>query len=79
MCSVMSQTLDLRQTICPFTQLKAIEAFHKLPEGESLRILVTDPDSVDAIMRTVKSNGTGEVDVGNEAGAFVLTIVKYKV
>jgi len=75
----MSQTLDLRQTVCPFTQLKAIEAFHKLPEGESLRILVLDPSSVDAILRAVKGNGTGEVDVGSEAGAFVLTVVKRKV
>jgi TusA-related sulfurtransferase len=75
----MSQTLDLRQTVCPFTQLRAIEAFHKLPEGGSLRILVVDPASVDAILKTVKGNGTGEVDVSNEAGAFVLTVLKRKV
>jgi TusA-related sulfurtransferase len=75
----MPRTLDLRQTVCPFTQLKAIEAFHELPEGESLRILVTDPTSVDSILMAVKGNGRGEVDVGNETGAFVLTVMKRRV
>lgn len=41
--------LDVRGETCPYPMKKAMEAMQRLPEGESLEVLVDHPPAIDTI------------------------------
>lgn len=49
--------LDVRGEICPYPMKKAMEAMERLPEGETLDVLVDHPPAIDTIRMAANRHG----------------------
>ncbi len=71
-----SEILNLKGLVCPYTQVKALEAISKLPLGTVLKILVDNPESADSIEVAVKNAGHKVEQVTQNESIFTITVRK---
>ena len=68
--------LDLCDTVCPLSKIKAMELFDSLNTGESARIVLGDKDSLKSVAQESKSRGLKlEFKQENEA-RFIVSVTK---
>lgn len=53
----MSETIDLRGTVCPMPVLKTKKALATLPAGGILEVLTDDPHAVEDLKRFSEQSG----------------------
>ncbi|MFQ6086007.1 MAG: sulfurtransferase TusA family protein, partial [Candidatus Bathyarchaeia archaeon] len=51
------EVLDLKGVVCPWTQIKALEALRRVSPGTVMRIIVDNPTSVEGIVSAAKNAG----------------------
>jgi TusA-related sulfurtransferase len=68
--------LNLKGLVCPYTQIKALEAISKLAPSTVLKILVDNPESADSIEVAVKNAGHKVEEVTQNESIFTLTVRK---
>jgi tRNA 2-thiouridine synthesizing protein A len=66
--------LDAKGLNCPLPILKAKKALNKLPTGELLRVLSTDPGSIPDFEAFCRSTGNELVEAKAEDGAYSFLI-----
>jgi tRNA 2-thiouridine synthesizing protein A len=71
-----SEVLNLKGFVCPYTQVKALEAISKLPPGTVLKILVDNPESADSIEVAVKNAGHKVEQMTQNESVFTITVRK---
>jgi len=68
--------LNLKGLVCPYTQVKALEAISKLPPDTVLKILVDNPESADSIEVAVKNAGHKVEQMTQNESIFTITVRK---
>lgn len=66
--------LDARGLICPLPILKARKALKKVPVGETLRVLATDPGADEDFAAFCRTTGHELVELRIEDGSFNILI-----
>ncbi len=67
---------DLCDFVCPLSRMKAAEVIDNLGEGETVKIILGDADSLKSVVQELKTRG---IKPGYEPGGenrFVLTITR---
>jgi TusA-related sulfurtransferase len=69
--------LDLREEVCPTTNLKTAQQLHRLPAGTILRVIVDNMSSLEGVMLTAKNAGHDILEVTpGEGSSFTITLKK---
>ena len=76
MMSNFDQELDASGLNCPLPILRAKKAITALSNGQTLRIVATDPGSVKDFEAFCKQTGNELLESGEEGGKFVFLIKK---
>jgi TusA-related sulfurtransferase len=71
-------SLDLRNTIIPFALLDATEAFRQLKSGETIEILVGDPDTQGDLLKVLPSSLYELIEIRREESFFRIFLKKEK-
>ena len=72
----MEEKCDLCGFICPISKIKATEVIDNLAEGETVKIILGDRDSLKNVVQELKTRGI-KPDFKQEAeNRFVLTVSK---
>jgi TusA-related sulfurtransferase len=67
---------DLSDFICPLSKMKATEIIDGLDGGETVRILLGDPDSLKSVAQELKARGIKPGFEQEGESRFVLTITR---
>lgn len=67
---------DLSQFICPLSKIKATEVVDSLEEGERIRIILGDSESLKSVAQELKSRGIKPAFEQKDDNRFVLTLTK---
>ncbi len=67
---------DLSGFVCPLSKMKAAEVMDKLGEGETVRIILGDIDSLKSVAQELKSKGIKPSFEQEGESKFFLTITK---
>ncbi len=72
----MEEEYDLCGLICPLSKMKATELIDNLSEGETIRIILGDTDSLKSVVQELKTRGLKPSFVQEDESRFILTITK---
>ncbi len=72
----MTTTLDTKGLNCPLPILKARKAINGLTAGDTLRVLATDPASVQDFQAYCSATGHELLESGEDAGVYSFLIRK---
>ena len=72
----MEETCDLSGFVCPLSKMKATEAIDNLDEGETVKIILGDSNSLKSVAQELKSRGIKPAFEQASESRFVLTITK---
>ncbi len=72
----MTTTLDTKGLNCPLPILKARKAINGLNDGDTLRVLATDPGSVQDFQAYCSATGHELLESGEDAGVYSFLIKK---
>lgn len=72
----MKREYDLSGFICPLSKMKATETIDNLAEGETIRIILGDTDSLKSVAQELKARGIQPSFEKEAENRFVLTITK---
>ena len=72
----MTVELDAKGLNCPLPILKAKKAIKDLPDGETLKIIATDPGSVKDFEAFCRSTGNELLDSAEDGGVYTFMIKK---
>jgi len=67
---------DLADLICPLSKMKATELINDLDEGETVKIILGDRDSLKSVAQELKARGIKPGFEQEGEGRFVLAITK---
>lgn len=74
-----AREIDLRAEHCPMTFVRTRVALEPLEVGEVLRVLLSDPESVRSVPRSLEAEGCDVFDeTQEEAGHFSFLVQKTK-
>jgi TusA-related sulfurtransferase len=62
----LNYSLDLRNLIIPFALLNATEAFRQMKSGETMEILVGDPDTKEDLLKVLPSSLYNLIEIRKE-------------
>ena len=66
--------LDARRLLCPLPVIRVQEKVSKLPRGDTLDVLCTDPGALNDIPAWCRINGHKLIDTRTEAHHIIITI-----
>ena len=72
----MGKEYNLSGLICPLSKVKATELIDDLAEGETIKIILGDTDSLKSVAQELKTRGLKPAFEKESASGFVLTISK---
>jgi len=72
----MSKEYDLSGLICPLSKVKATELMDNLDEGETIKIILGDTDSLKSVAQELKTRGIKPSFEQEGESRFILTITK---
>ncbi len=72
----MEETCDLSGFVCPLSKMKATEAIDNLDEGETVKIILGDTDSLKSVAQELKSRDIKPSFEQEGESRFILTITK---
>ncbi|MDP2729268.1 MAG: sulfurtransferase TusA family protein [Dehalococcoidales bacterium] len=72
----MIQECDLCGFICPISKIKACQAIDCLDEGDTVRIILGDTESLKNIVQELKSRGLTPDFTAESDSKFILTVSK---
>lgn len=72
----MTVELDAKGLNCPLPILKAKKAIKDLPDGETLKVIATDPGSVKDFEAFCRSTGNELLDSAEDGGVYTFMIKK---
>lgn len=72
----MERQYDLCDLVCPLSKIKATELIDSLDEGEMIKIIVGDTDSLKSVAQELKTRGIKPSFEREGENRFVLTITK---
>jgi tRNA 2-thiouridine synthesizing protein A len=70
----MNATLDARGLNCPLPILKTKKAIKDMPVGETLKVLATDPGSVNDMESFCRTTGNDLVESGRDGDTYTFLI-----
>ena len=70
----MEETCDLSGFICPLSRIKAAELMDNLGEGETIKIILGDSDSLKSVAQELKTRGIKPAFEQNGENRFILTV-----
>ena len=73
---VREKEYDLRDLICPVSKMKATELMDNLYEGETVKIILGDTDSLKSVAQELKTRGIKPEFEQRERNRFILTFTK---
>ncbi len=68
--------LDVRGLVCPLPLIKTKKAMEQINSGEVLKIIATDPNTVNDIPAWVKNSGHRLIKLDQEEGQFKFYVKK---
>ena len=68
--------LDIRATILPITLLKVTQAFREMNAGETIEILVADPDTRQDLFKVLSPSLYELMEMGEEKSFFRILLKK---
>lgn len=68
--------LDVRGLVCPLPLIKTKKAIEQINSGEVLKIIATDPNTVNDIPAWVKNSGHRLIKLDQEEGQFKFYVKK---
>ena len=72
----MEGKYDLCDLVCPLSKMKATELIDDLDEGETMRIILGDIDSLKSVAQELKTRGIKPDFKQEGESRFILTIAK---
>ena len=72
----MEEEYDLCGLVCPLSKMKATELIDNLSEGETIRIILGDTDSLKSVAQELKTRGIKPGFEQEDESRFILTITK---
>ena len=72
----MEEEYDLCGFICPLSKMKATELINNLGEGETVKIILGDADSLKSVAQELKTRGIKPGFEQEGESRFILTITK---
>ena len=72
----MEEKYDLCGLVCPLSKMKATELIDNLSEGETIRIILGDTDSLKSVAQELKTRGLKPGFEQEGESRFILTITK---
>ena len=72
----MEREYDLCGLVCPLSKIEAIKLIDNLSEGETIRIILGDTDSLKSVVGELKTRGIKPAFKQEGESRFVLTISK---
>ena len=72
----MEGKYDLCDLVCPLSKMKATEVIDNLDEGEPIRIMLGDRDSLKSVAQELKTRGIKPGFEQEDESRFILTITK---
>ncbi len=72
----MTTEYDLGNMICPLSKVKATQVIENLGQGEAVRIILGDTDSLKSVVRELKTIGIPPSFKQEAEKIFILTITK---
>ncbi len=72
----MEETCDLSGFVCPLSKMKGTEAIDNLDEGETVKIILGDTDSLKSVAKELKSRDIKPGFEQEGENRFILTITK---
>ena len=73
---IREREYDLCDLVCPLSKIKATELIDNLDEGETVRIILGDTDSLKSVAQELKTRGIKPGFEQEDKNRFVLTITK---
>lgn len=67
---------DLCGLICPLSKIKAVELIEDMNEGETIKIMLGDTDSLKSVAQELKSRGLKTTFERDGENLFTLTVTK---
>lgn len=67
---------DLCDLVCPLSKIKATQLLESLNEGETLKIILGDADSLKSVAQELKTRGIKPSFEQEGEGRFILTITR---
>ncbi len=72
----MEERYDLCDFVCPLSKMKATEVIDNLGEGETVKIILGDTDSLKSVAQELKTRGIKPGFEQEGESRFILTITK---
>ncbi|MBI3041050.1 MAG: sulfurtransferase TusA family protein [Chloroflexi bacterium] len=72
----MEEKYDLSGLICPISKMKATELIDDMDDGETIRIILGDTDSLKSVAQELKSRDLKPSFEQEGENRFILTITK---
>ncbi len=72
----MEEKYDLCDLVCPLSKMKATELIDNLGEGETIRIILGDTDSLKSVAQELKTRSIKPNFKQEGKSRFILTITK---
>lgn len=72
----MAKKYDLCGFLCPISKIKATEVIDSLDEGETVKIILGDRDSLKSVTQELKTRGIKPGFTAEGDNRFILTITK---
>ncbi len=72
----MEEKYDLCDLVCPLSKMKATKIIDNLSEGETIRIILGDTDSLKSVAQDLKTRGIKPRFEQEAENKFILTITK---
>lgn len=73
---VQSSEYDLCDLVCPLSKIKATEVLDSLEKGQTVRIVLGNPDSLASVAQELKARGIKPDFEREDENRFVLTVTK---
>ncbi len=70
------EDIDLTGTVCPHTQLSAIRAIHKAPQGTLLKMSVDNRQGLEAVITVMKNAGHRIVRTEHRGVIHTISVLK---
>lgn len=70
------RTYDLCDLVCPLSKMKATEVIDSLNEGETIKIVLGDTDSLKSVAQELRSRGIKPGFEQESESKFVLTLTR---
>ncbi len=72
----MEENYDLCDFVCPLSKMKATEVIDNLGEGETIKIILGDSDSLKSVAQELKARGIKPDFEQEGESRFILTITR---